>query len=196
MIALAMFLAAAPCPAGVEAANAQLLAGGGTPARLCLAEAYATAGRWAAAADAWEIAAREVEGAADDRAAASLAAAANAWTQAEQPARARAALDRALAFPALAGAGRGEALLDRAFSHVALNDPVRARADVDAALGLLAAKAPALHLSALLAVGEGQDERARRDIAEAQRLDPANPALAAEAARIAAAVAVPLTRSN
>lgn len=174
--------------AGVVYANNWLLAGGGLPARLCLAEAYANSSRWEAAAEAWEAGAREAERIAPDQRLPALSLAATAWLRVDQPARARTALDGALAIPGLAGVARGEVLLDRAFAHAALGDDKAARADVDAALGLMPNRAAPLHLSALLAVREGQDERARRDIAEAQRLDP-SPALAAEAARITAALA-------
>ena len=108
--------------------------GGGVLARQCLGVAYANQGKWAAAAGAFEDAAREAETGKDPRAPNYWASAGNAWIAAGEAAKGRAAIDAALATGTLAGLDLGEAHLDRARAMVALGDMDTARSDIDKAL--------------------------------------------------------------
>ncbi|MGJ3628566.1 hypothetical protein AB5I41_19510 [Sphingomonas sp. MMS24-JH45] len=75
------------------------------------------------AAAAFADAARASELASDERAADYWAQSGNAWLAAGDPAKARGALDAALAAGTLTGLDRGEAYLDRARALVAAGNP-------------------------------------------------------------------------
>lgn len=176
----------APATAEAEAGRWQL-AGGGFLANQCLGMAYANEQRWAAAASAFEAAARGAEVARDRRAANYWAQAGNAWLAGGDAAHARAALDAALASGTLSGLARGEAHLDRARAMVAgggeLDD---ARDEIDRALVDAAGDPLVWLLSATLARRMEQLPRARQDIAQALKLGGDDPAVQLEAGNIAA----------
>lgn len=161
--------------AAVATANAWLVEAGGLPARQCLGLALVAAGRWEAAAEAYEAGARAGGAADDPRRADFWVQAGNAWLAADEPARAVRALDAALVTPHLSDALRGEAHLDRARAQVAQGDDAAARTDLDRALALVPEDPFAWYLSAALAGREGDLARARTEIARAVALAPDDP---------------------
>ena len=171
---------------GVAAASKWKVEGGGMLARQCLGVAYANQKRWPSAAAAFEEAAREAESAHDVRSANYWAQAGNAWLAAGEPAKARAALDAALASGHLTGLALGEARLDRARVLVAAGDMEGARGDLDRALADARADPLAWLLSATLARRQGDLTRAKADIAEALRRWADDPQVQLEAGNIAA----------
>nr|MBA3898249.1 hypothetical protein [Sphingomonadaceae bacterium] len=98
----------------LDEAGAWRVAGGGVLARECAGIAYAAQRRWAAAATAFEGAAREAEGTGDGRAAVLWVQAGNAALADGDAAHARDYLDAALAGGQLVDDAGGEAHLDRA----------------------------------------------------------------------------------
>jgi tetratricopeptide (TPR) repeat protein len=156
----------------VEQAEQWRLQGGGAKARQCLGLAYAGLERWAPAATAFEQAASEAEKAKQAGASDLWVQAGNAWIAAEDAAKARAALDRALTDPSLGQELRGEAHFDRARALVALGDLAGARADLDRGLALVAGDPFGWYLSAALAQREDKLARAAIDIAKAVSLAP------------------------
>lgn len=148
------------------------LQGGGARARQCLGLAYAGLDRWAPAATAFEQAANEAEKSKEAGASDLWAQSGNAWIAAGEAARARVALDRALADPGLAPELRGETHFDRARALVALGDLAGARADLDKGLALVPGDPFGWYLSAALAQREDRLPRARTDIARAVSLAP------------------------
>ena len=122
----------------------------------------------------------------DSRAANYWAQAGNAWLAASEPAKARVALDAALASGGLTGLQRGEAQLDRARALVALGQPAAARADLDAALKAASEDPLAWLLSATLARRMGDLPRAQADIAEALKRSADDASVQLEAGNIAA----------
>jgi tetratricopeptide (TPR) repeat protein len=206
MILLAMMLQAAPAAADPQQARfercADLATGDGTAgqadatnwalsgtgsflARQCLGLAYATQGRYAAAAGAFEDAARGADAAKDKRAANYWAQAGNAWLAAGDPTKARTSIDAALA-GGLSGLALGEAHLDRARVLVAAGDATAARADIDTALVEAAGDPLAWLLSATLARRTGALKRAQADIAQALEKASDDAAVQLEAGNIAA----------
>ncbi|WP_343519715.1 hypothetical protein [Sphingomonas sp.] len=171
---------------GVAEAERWKLAEGGFLAQQCLGMAYASQRRWISASGAFEAAAREAEVARDVRASKYWAQAGNAWLAAADPAKARAALDAALATGNLAGLELGEAHLDRARAVVASGDLGGARADLDQAV----LKAPddpmAWLLSATLARRTGDLPLAQRHIREALARAADDASVQLEAGNIAA----------
>lgn len=161
-------LTASDPAAALSAAEAFRLAGGGWRARRCEAAALARQQQYAPAAAAFEAAARDAELARAAADAASLwAQAGNGWLAAGDPAKARAALDAALAAGALKDLALGEAHLDRARALVAAGQPGAARADLDQALVHAAADPLVWLLSATLARRQNDLVRADKDIGEA-----------------------------
>ena len=173
--------------AGVRDASAFQVEGGRYFARQCQGIANANLGQWTAAATAFEDAARGAENAKDIRAANYWAQAGNAWLAAGDGTKARAALDAALANPALTGLLRGEAELDRARALVAAGDRPGARAAIDRAIGLAEDDPLAWLLSATLARQMGDLSRAKADIGQAVRRSSADASVQLEAGNIAAA---------
>lgn len=167
-------------------ANEWRLQGGGLPARECLGVAYANQRHWVGAATEFQSAAHDAEAAKDDRAARYWAEAGNAWLAAGDPAKARAALNAALASGALSGEQRGEAQIDRARALVAGGDLAAARTDLDHALVLAPDDTLAWLLSATLARRMKDLPRAHKDIAEALKRSPQEAPVQLEAGNIAA----------
>jgi tetratricopeptide (TPR) repeat protein len=171
----------------VRQAEAWLRAGGGIRAGQCLGLAQSRRERWAEAAIAFEAAAREAEAKQDRRRADLWVQAGNAHLAASDAARARKALDSALAANLLPPELRGEAHADRARAAVALGDRAAARADLEKALQLAPADPFVWYLSAALARQEKDLARAQAQIARAVSLAPDSPDILLEAANIAAA---------
>jgi tetratricopeptide (TPR) repeat protein len=172
--------------AGIAEAERWKLAGGGFLAQQCRGMAYTRVARWESAAGAFETAAREAEVARDARAGKYWAQAGNAWIAAKDPAKARSALDAALATGSLAGLELGEAHLDRARARVALGDSQGARQDLDVAVVQAAPDPMAWLLSATLARRMGDVPLAQRHIAQAIELAGDDAAVQLEAGNIAA----------
>jgi hypothetical protein len=184
-VACAAFAARDPAAARGSAERWQT-AGGGAAARACIADSYAREGNWPAAAAAFEAAAHDTE-TARQPAARFWAQAGNAWLAAGDAARARAALDAALAAGTLTGLDLGEAQLDRARALVAAGNTAAARIDLDLALKNAAADPLAWLLSATLARRTGDLSRARTDIAGALARAADDASVQLEAGNIAAA---------
>lgn len=172
--------------AAIAEAERWKLAGGGFLAQQCRGMAYARAARWESAAGAFEAAAREAEVAKDVRSGKYWAQAGNAWLAAGDPAKARAALDAALASGALDGLELGEAHLDRARARVAMRDQQGARQDLDVAVVKAAADPMAWLLSATLARRMDDVPLAQRHIATAVELAGDDAAVQLEVGNIAA----------
>ncbi len=170
----------------VDAANRWTLDGGGIDARLCLGQAYVATDRWAAAATAFAAAADDAIRAGDDRAAHLRVQSGNAWLAADEPAKAIAALNGALALATMSDGLRGEALIDRARANVAANDLAAARTDLDAGTALVPADPFGWYASASLAARAGDAARAKADIAKALELAPGDADIKALAASLAA----------
>lgn len=173
--------------AGVKDAGDWRLAGGRYFARQCAGVAYANLAQWPAAATAFEEAARGAETAKDARAANYWAQAGNAWLAAGDTLKARAALDAALANPALSGLLRGEAELDRARVLAAGGDRAGARIALDRAIVDAGDDPLVWLLSATLARQAGDLSRAKADIGQALRRAGDDAAVQLEAGNIAAA---------
>ena len=170
---------------GVASANDWLLKGGGVLARQCLGLGYTALGRWAPAATAFEQAAREAETKKDGRVADLWVQSGNAWLAAGDAAKAKAALDAALAATTLSAELRGEAHLDRARAAVQLGDLVAARRDIDEGLKLVPADPFAWYLSSALALRESNLARAKADSAKALALAPDDADLLLHAGNVA-----------
>lgn len=180
-------LAIAEPERGLTEASAWRFAGGGLLARQCEGLSYATLRNFPGAAGAFEEAARAAEVAKDARVAPLWAQAGNAWLAAGDGARARLALDAALATGTLKGLALGEAHLDRARALVAAGDLPAARADLDRA-AVTAADDPLVWLlSATLARRMGDLPRAGVDIARALERGDDDASVQLEAGNIAAA---------
>ncbi|MGL4313415.1 MAG: tetratricopeptide repeat protein [Sphingomonas sp.] len=173
--------------AGEVDAAAWQLSGGKFFARQCLGIALANQGKWQAAAQAFEGAADEAEVAHDDRASRYWSQAGNAWLAAGNPAKARTALDAALAAGTLEGTERGEAAFDRARALVLLGDLPAARIDMDLAIKL-EPKDPLIWLSSATLARRMKDiPRAKQDIIEAYKLSSDDAAVNFEIGNIAIA---------
>jgi len=171
----------------VETANAWRAAGGGLPARHCLAMAYLAQERFAPAAVALEQAARAAEAERDPSAADLWGQAGNAALLAGDTVKAHGYLSSALA-----GAGgdpvrRGQLLIDRARASVELARLGDARADLDQAVKLVPQEPVAWLLSASLARRQGQLARAATDVAQAATLAPNDPDVRLEQGNVAGA---------
>ncbi|MFW2850494.1 tetratricopeptide repeat protein [Sphingomonas sp. TX0543] len=162
------------------------LSGGAAKAKQCLGLALTEQGRFGEAAAAFADAARQAEAAHDTMAATYWAEAGNAELAANQPARARTALDAALAAGTLQGMERGEAHLDRARALVAVGDLAAARTDLDDATRDAADDPLAWLLSATLARRTNDLPHARLAIAEALKRSPDDAQVQLEAGNIAA----------
>lgn len=179
-------LAVGDPPRGIAEAERWKLADGGFLAHQCLGMAYASQRRWISASGAFEAAAREAEVARDIRAAKYWAQAGNAWLAAADPAKARAALDAALATGNLAGLELGEAHLDRARALVASGNIGGARADLDQAVLKAPGDPMAWLLSATLARRTGDLPLAQQHIKEAVARASDDASVQLEAGNIAA----------
>jgi tetratricopeptide (TPR) repeat protein len=114
-----------------------------------------------------------------------LAAAGNLWISADQPDKAAADLDKALALTGLDSAQRGEALLDRARAAEAKGELTTARARVNDATPLIANDPFLWYFSAALAMREGNTPLAQSSIAKALTLGPGDPTILFEAGHVA-----------
>lgn len=177
--------------AAIAQADGWRIAGGGVPARHCLALAYAADERFVPAAVAFEQAARQAEIANDGRAANLWVQAGNARLAAKDAKAALAAFDAAITRGVLKAEALGEAHLDRARAKVALADNAGARADLDQALKLVPADPLAWLLSATLARRMNDLPRAQTDIAEATKRSPDDASVALEAGNIAILAGAP-----
>lgn len=162
------------------------LAGGGPKAKQCLGLSLTEQARFGEAATAFEGAARLAESAHDLAAATYWAQAGNAQLAANQPAKARTALDAALAAGTLQGMERGEAHLDRARALVAIGDLAAARTDLDDATRDAADDPLAWLLSATLARRMNDLPHAKLAIGEALKRSPDDAQVQLEAGNIAA----------
>lgn len=190
MILLALLLQAAASPVATcapPAPGGPAASSDSYRARRCAGLALAAQNDWPAAAAEFEQAARDAESARDPAAATYWAQAGNARLAAGDAARARTALDAALAAGTLSGLELGEAQLDRARALVVAGDVAAARADLDGALRNAADDPLAWLLSATLARRTGDLARARTDIAGALRRSPDDASVQLEAGNIAAA---------
>lgn len=173
-------------PEGVVEGTQWRASGGGFFARQCIGIAYANQAKWAPAAEEFEAAAQEAEVTRNSKAAQFWAQAGNARLAAGDVAKARAALDAALAAGTLVGLERGEAQFDRARAMVAAGELEGARNDIDQAL-TSAGEDPLIWLaSATLARRMDDLPRARKDIAEAFRRSSDDPSVYLEIGNIAA----------
>ncbi|MBW6524969.1 hypothetical protein KZ810_15835 [Sphingomonas sp. RHCKR47] len=170
-------------PAGAEQVARTL----GRAGEACRGVALAGQDDFAGAATAFTAAARNAELAKEARAADYWAQAGNAWLAAGDAAKARAALDAALAAGTLTDLNRGEAYLDRARALVATGDMKAARVDLDLATKDAADDPLAWLLSATLARRMGDLPRAKLDIAQALRRSADDASVQLEAGNIAAA---------
>ena len=180
-------LVARDASAAVEQASAWAERDKSVAARQCLGLAFAASERWAPAQAAFEQAATDAQAQNVGRPAELWSQAANAALAADQPARARANIDRALALPALPPMLAGEAWLDRARADVALDQLPQARIDLDRALALVPQDPFAWLLSATLARRQRDLPRAQKDVAMALKSAADDPAVQYEAGNIAAA---------
>ena len=170
-------------PAGAERVARTL----GRAGEACRGAALSGQDDYAGAATAFTAAARNAEVAHEARAADYWAQAGNAWLAAGDAAKARAALDAALAAGTLTDLNRGEAYLDRARALVATGDTKAARVDLDLAVKDAADDPLAWLLSATLARRMGDLSRAKLDIAQALRRSADDASVQLEAGNIAAA---------
>lgn len=171
----------------IEVANAWRLAGGGIPARHCLALAYLGQEKYAAAALALEQAARAAETAGDPSVADLWGQAGNAALLGNDAAKAVTYFSTAIVAAAREGEKRGELLVDRARANVELNKMAEARADLDTAVTLIPDRPTAWLLRATLKRRTGDAAGAAADIAEAARRAPDDPDVQLEQGNIAAA---------
>lgn len=174
-----------PAAARAEAGRWRI-SGGRYFARQCAGLAFAADKNWPSAAGEFEEAAREAEVAKDTRAASYWAQAGNAWLASGQPAKARVALDAALAAGSLTGFPLGEAQLDHARALVAAGEMDAARADLDLALVTAGDDPLAWLLSATLARRMNNLPRAKSDIAQALKRSADDASVQLEAGNIAA----------
>jgi tetratricopeptide (TPR) repeat protein len=171
----------------VGQAQAWLGSGGGVDAAQCLGLAWSAQEKWPEAAAAFDAAARDAESRQDRRRGELWVEAGNAWLAAGDPARARKALEAALATRLLVPQLEGEAHLDLGRAAAAANDPAAARSHIDKGLELVPKDAFAWYLSAALARKQSDLARARDHIAKAVSLAPDDAAILLEAGNIAGA---------
>lgn len=174
----------APATAAGQA-KAWLSSGGGIMAAQCLGLAYAALERWPDAGAAFEAAAKDATARDDKRRGDLWVQAGNAWLAAGDAARAKTALEAALATKLLGPALEGEVHLDLARAAVARNDVTLARSEIDKGLKLVPDDAFAWYLSAALARRAGDLPRAQEHIAKAVALAADDPAILLEAGNIA-----------
>lgn len=168
----------------INAAQAWLVENGGAPAFHCLGMAHMTQGNPKQASDSFARAAQKAQEQNMPQAAALWAQAGNAALLANDTANARSHFDKALALPENNAVERSNILIDRARTLHALGDNQAAALDLDAALVRTPEDVTALLLRASLARQMGDKLLAQKHIAHAQKLDPKNADVAAEAAGI------------
>ncbi|RYD94496.1 MAG: tetratricopeptide repeat protein [Sphingomonadales bacterium] len=175
-------------PAKAEAeARDWMNAGGGTAARQCLGLSQAAREQWPTATATFENAAKDAQLAHNPIAVVLWMQAGNAALAGDDPARARANLDKALALPGLSDEMKGEAHLDRARAGVEVNDLSGAKADLEQATKLVPRDPLGWLLRANLARRMNDLPTAFASIREAAALSPDDASIAYEAGNIAAA---------
>jgi len=184
------------CLALVETAPAQAIeratqwrgeAGGGVPARHCLALAYARQGNYAQAATALAATANAAEAEGDPQVAELWGQAGNAALLAEQPQAALGYLEAGIAVSGMTPVRTAALLVDRARAAVELHRDTDARADLQRATGLDPSAAEAWLLRATLARRDHELARAERFILQAGTIAPGDADIGVEAGNIAAA---------
>jgi tetratricopeptide (TPR) repeat protein len=153
-------------------------------ALVCRAVAADKAGDSLAAAQAFEEAAKAA-GDKDPKAGRMWAAAGNMWIASNQPAKAAADLDKALASGGLEGVQRGEALLDRARAAEEQGDYATARARLTEARRTISADPFYWLFSAALAIREGDHGTSQSAITRALSLAPNDASVLFEAGHVA-----------
>ena len=171
----------------IETANTWRAAGGGLPARHCLAMAYLAQERFAPAAVALEQAAQAAEAERDPAASDLWGQAGNAALLAGDTANAHGYLSTALVGAGRDPTRRGQLLIDRARASVELGKLADARADLDQAVTALPNEPAAWLLHATLARREGQIARAAESIGRAAKLAPNDPDVLLEQGNVAGA---------
>jgi tetratricopeptide (TPR) repeat protein len=153
-------------------------------ALVCRALDAQKAGNNQAAAQGFEEAAK-ASSEKEPKTARMYAAAGNLWIAANQPGKAAADLDKALALPGLEAQQRGEAFLDRARAAEAQNDLATARARLNDAAATISGDPFYWYFSASLAMRERDPITARSSIDKALNLAPSDPAILFEAGHVA-----------
>ena len=153
-------------------------------ALVCRALAAEKSGDNAGAAQSFEEAAKTA-GDKDPKSARMFAAAGNLWIAADQPAKAAADLDKALALSGLEGKQRGQAFLDRARAAEEQDDLAIARARLNDAKETISDDPFYWYFSAALALREHDGMTAQTAIAKAMSLAPNDPAILFEAGHVA-----------
>ena len=169
----------------VETASVWRIEGGGAAARHCLGVAYSRQGKYAAAADALEAAAKDAQAAGDPRAGALYGQAGSAALAMDDAARALDLLNSALSL-SQGPAAQGPLLVDRARAAVGLGKLADARADLDTAVKIAPNDPDAWLLRATLARRETRNADAESAVAVAARLAPQSADVALEQGNIAA----------
>ena len=169
----------------VGQARSWLESGGGLMAAQCLGLALSAQAKWAEAAAAFEAAAKDADARQDARRGDLWVEAGNAHLAAGEAARARKALETALATKLLIPRLEGEAHLDLGRAAVAEGDVDAARTHIDKGLALVPGDGFGWYLSAALARREKDMPRAREHIAKAVSLAPDEAAILLEAGNIA-----------
>jgi len=180
-------LAKADPPAAEAEARDWIKAGGGMAARQCLGLAQSARERWQDAAATFESAAKDAQIAQNSMAVVLWMQAGNSALAGDEPVRARAAFDKALAIPGLSNEMKGEVYLDRARAGVAASDLTGAKADLEQATRLVPRDPLGWLLRANLARRMKEMPLAFSAIREAAALSPEDAAIAYEAGNIAAA---------
>ena len=161
--------------------------GGSMAARQCLGIAQSGQERWPDAAATFESAAKDAQIALNPMAVVLWMQAGNSALAGDEPVRARANLDKALALPGLSNEMKGEVHLDRARAGVAASDLTGAKADLEQATKLVPRDPLGWLLRANLARKTKDLPLAFSSIREAAALSPDDPSIAYEAGNIAAA---------
>jgi tetratricopeptide (TPR) repeat protein len=171
----------------IDEARAWAVAGGGMAARQCLGIAQAAQEQWPVAAATFEGAAKDAQIAQNPMAVVLWMQAGNAALAGDEPARARAAFDKALALPGLSNEMKGEVYLDRARAGVDVNDLAGAKDDLEQATRLVPSDPLGWLLRANLARRMKELPLAFSAIRQAASLSPNDASIAYEAGNIAAA---------
>lgn len=179
-----IFLLAAVLAAAAPAATASCPALVTPEALVCRALEAQQGGDNAAAARAFEDAAKTSSDK-DPATARMYAAAGNLWLAAGEPGKAALNLDKALALPGLQAEQRGEALLDRARAADAQNDLKTARARANEAAETISEDPFYWYFSASLAIRENDPATAEIAIGKALTLAPSDPTILFEAGHVA-----------
>ncbi len=156
----------------IAMANGWIVEGGGAPARHCLGLAYLADARPAAAATAFENAAKLAEASGQSSAPDYWTQAGNAALMADDAARAQLLFDKALAAAPATYPLRADMLIDRARAAFELDQPAATRRDLDAALALQPDHVAALLLRATLARLDQRLTDAATDIGRAVSIAP------------------------